>query len=209
MPDLDASLKSKNPQVKEGTLKFLRRSFASASTPIQPSAIKPLAETLVVLLEDSSEGARNEAASCFGYLMKMVGERPLNAIMDNVADIRKAKITEAFEKATVKCKTGGGAPTSRAAPTAASKKAVAKPLKQDKSSLPEEVSASSKPSVASKTVAKPAVCNFIYNFELTHIPCTAKKNRSCGSEKSTHSDYCTKNFWQGRYSSYFRKPRFS
>jgi cytoskeleton-associated protein 5 len=116
LPDLDASLKSKNPQIKEGTLKFLSRSFASATTPVQTGAIKPLAETLAVLLEDGYEGARNEAASCFGYLMKMVGERPLNAIMDNIAEIRKAKIKEAFERATVKCKTGTGAPPQRAAP---------------------------------------------------------------------------------------------
>ena len=42
-----------------------------------------------------------------GTLMKMVGERPLNAIMDSLADVRKAKVKEAYEKATVKCKAGG------------------------------------------------------------------------------------------------------
>ncbi len=39
--------------------------------------------------------------------MKMVGERPLNAIMDGLADVRKVKVKEAYEKATVKCKAGG------------------------------------------------------------------------------------------------------
>ncbi|KAF8959054.1 microtubule associated protein [Flammula alnicola] len=110
IPDLEAALKSKNPQVKEGTLKFLGRSIASASTPIQPAQIKPLTETLAVLLEDGFEGARNEAATCFGTLMKMVGERPLNATMETLPDLRKTKIKEAFEKATVKCKAGGPAP---------------------------------------------------------------------------------------------------
>lgn len=47
--------------------------------------------------------------------MKMVGERPLNAVIDPVAEVRKAKIREAFEKATVKCK-AGGAPPPKAAP---------------------------------------------------------------------------------------------
>lgn len=42
--------------------------------------------------------------------MKMVGERSLNAVVDSLADVRKAKIKEAFEKATVKCKVGGAAP---------------------------------------------------------------------------------------------------
>ncbi|KAF9052604.1 microtubule associated protein [Panaeolus papilionaceus] len=117
IPDLDASLKSKNPQVKEGTLKFLGRSLSTATSPLQQAQIKPLAETLAGLLEDGFEGARNEAATCMGTLMKMVGERPLNAIMDTLADVRKAKVKEAFEKATTKCK-AGGAPA-RAAPPAA------------------------------------------------------------------------------------------
>jgi cytoskeleton-associated protein 5 len=125
LPDLEPSLKDKNPQVKEGTLKFLGRSLSTATAPIPPGQIKPLSETLATLLEDSFEGARNEAALCFGTLMKMVGERPLNAIMDSIADVRKVKVKEAFEKATVKCKAGGAAPP-RAPPAAASKAAAAK-----------------------------------------------------------------------------------
>jgi len=92
--------------VKEGTLKFLGRCLATSKTPVLLVQIKPLAENLATLLEDGFEGARNEAATCLGTLMKMVGERPLNAIMENVADVRKAKVKEAFEKATVKCKAG-------------------------------------------------------------------------------------------------------
>lgn len=137
-------------------MKFLNRSFASTTIPIQTGAIKPLAETLAILLEDGYEGARNEAASCFGYLMKMVGERPLNAVMDNIADIRKAKIKEAFERATVKCKTGSGAPPQRAAPPPVAKKPASKALKQEKS-LPEDVPAPSKHSAPSKNAGKPAV----------------------------------------------------
>ncbi|KAF9451059.1 microtubule associated protein [Macrolepiota fuliginosa MF-IS2] len=106
LPDLEPALKNKNPQVKEGTLKFLGRCLSTSATPIPPAQIKPLAENLATLLEDGYEGARNEAATCFGTLMKMVGERPLNAVMENMADVRKAKVKEAFEKATVKCKTG-------------------------------------------------------------------------------------------------------
>ena len=157
LPDLDPSLKSKNPQVKEGTLKFLSRCFATATTPIQTSHIKPLAETLASLLEDGFEGARNEAATCFGHLMKMVGERPLNASMDNIADIRKAKIKEAFEKATVKCKTGAAAPQTRAS-AAASKKggASSKQQKEEKPAAREE------DAPPAKTAAKPAVSRSMF-----------------------------------------------
>ncbi|KAF8654073.1 hypothetical protein AX16_003606 [Volvariella volvacea WC 439] len=134
IPDLDTALKSKNPQVKEGTLKFLGRCISTAKTPILPAQIKPLSDTLATLLEDGFEGARNEAATCLGTLMKMVGERPLNALMEGLADVRKAKVKEAYEKATVKCKAGAGGPPKPApaasAPPAkkpASKPAPAKP----------------------------------------------------------------------------------
>lgn len=107
---------SKNPQVKEGSLKFLSRCLAASTTPIQQPQIKPLSESLAALLEDSFEGARNEAATAFGTLMKMVGERPLNAIMEGLADVRKVKVKEAYEKATVKSKVGSGAPKPSAPP---------------------------------------------------------------------------------------------
>ncbi|KAJ7774790.1 microtubule associated protein [Mycena metata] len=119
IPDLGSALGSKNPQVKEGTLKFLGRCLATASSPIQPAQIKPLAENLAVLLEDGFEGARNEAATCLGTLMKMVGERTLNPVMEGLPDMRKAKVKEAFERATVKCKSGAAAPPKAAPPPAA------------------------------------------------------------------------------------------
>ncbi|KAJ3744640.1 microtubule associated protein [Lentinula detonsa] len=138
IPDLSPALAHKNPQVKEGTLKFLGRCLATSKTPVQPPQIKPLAESLASLLEDSLEGCRNEAANCLGTLMKMVGERPLNAVIDPLAEVRKAKIKEAFEKATVKCKAGGGPPPKPAAApksTAPVKKAPPKvappPIKEE------------------------------------------------------------------------------
>ncbi|KAK2466947.1 hypothetical protein APHAL10511_001205 [Amanita phalloides] len=120
IPDLEPALKNKNPQVKEGALKFLARCLTCATTPIQNAQIKHLAENLAGLLEDGYEGARNEAAVCLGTLMKMVGERPLNATMEGLADVRRSKVKEAFEKATVKCKLGTSAPP-RAAPPPAKK----------------------------------------------------------------------------------------
>lgn len=104
--DLLPALGNKNPQVKEGTLKFLARCLTTSTSPVLPGQIKSLTDPLSVLLEDSFEAARNEAAICLGTLMKMVGERPLNALMDGLADVRKAKVKEAYDKATVKCKGG-------------------------------------------------------------------------------------------------------
>ncbi|TFK54917.1 ARM repeat-containing protein [Heliocybe sulcata] len=123
LPDIQTALGNKNPQVKEGSLKFLSRCLSTSTTPVPPPSIKPLSEQLATLLEDSNAGARDEAANCLGTLMKMVGERPLNAVVDGLADVRKAKVKEAYEKATVKCKAGaaparGAAPPTKAAPAA-------------------------------------------------------------------------------------------
>lgn len=138
-------------------MKFLGRCLASATSPIQPPQVKPLADSLVLLLEDGFEGARNEAATCFGTLMKMVGERPLNAIMDSLPDLRKTKIKEAFEKVTVKCKAGGppsgrpAGPPAKKAPAIVSSK---QPVKDEEA--PQQPK---KPApVPSKPPAKPAVC---------------------------------------------------
>lgn len=151
IPDIDNGLKNKNPQVKEGTLKLLGRCLASATSPIQPAQVKPLSETLAVLLEDGYEGARTESATCFGYLMKMVGERPLNAIMENLADMRKAKVKEAFDKAVVKCKVGGAPPPRTNAPSGSSTAVKKGPLAATSSTPGEDV-----PPPAKKA-AKPAV----------------------------------------------------
>jgi cytoskeleton-associated protein 5 len=127
--DIQAALGNKNPQVKEGTLKFLGRCLSTTPTPISPSDLKPLSEQLAGLMEDSFEGARNEAATCLGTLIKMVGERPLGAVMEGLADVRKAKVKEAFEKATVKAKAGGPAkpPPKAAVPPAKGPAGKAKP----------------------------------------------------------------------------------
>jgi cytoskeleton-associated protein 5 len=110
-----------------------------------------MAESLAILLEDGYEGARNEAATCFGCLMKMVGERPLNATMDTLQDMRKAKVKEAFEKASVKCKVGAAA--SSRAPDAPVKKGVRKVSLQDEAEAPPV----KKPTPPAKSSAKPVV----------------------------------------------------
>jgi cytoskeleton-associated protein 5 len=58
--------------------------------------------------------------------MKMVGERPLVAVMDSLADVRKAKVKEAYEKATVKAKAGASAPPKPPPAKIPPKKATAK-----------------------------------------------------------------------------------
>lgn len=124
--DILPALSNKNPQVKEGACKFLTHCLSTSRQAISPPQVKPVSEALVNLLEDSYAGARDEAANAFGTLMKMVGERALGAVMDDLADVRKAKVKEAYEKATVKAKAGASAPPKPAPAKAAPKKAVTK-----------------------------------------------------------------------------------
>jgi cytoskeleton-associated protein 5 len=148
--DILPALSNKNPQVKEGACKFLTHCLSTSRQAISPPQVKPVSEALVNLLEDSYAGARDEAANAFGTLMKMVGERALGAVMDGLADVRKAKVKEAYEKATVKAKAGASAPPKPAPAKVASKKAVAKkegpppapevesPLAEDDAPVPEK-----------------------------------------------------------------------
>jgi cytoskeleton-associated protein 5 len=172
LPDIQPALGSKNPQVKEGTLKFLGRCLASSTTPIPPLQIKPVSEALSSLLEDSFEGARNEAATCLGTLMKMVGERPLNALMDSLADVRKTKVKEAYEKAVVKCKAGGAPkpappPVTKEQPKKKTPVAIPPaPAKKPEPELPadEELLASVEHKPLKKPPARFLVC-FLYLYD--------------------------------------------
>ena len=149
------ALSSKNPQAKEGALKFMGRCLSSATTPIQTAQIKPLSETLATLVEDGYEGARNEAATCLGTLMKMVGERAMNPVLESLDDMRKAKVKEAYEKATVKCKIGaGGPPKAPAAPEALTKKPTAK---KSAATKPASMSASVEEETTQQLKNKPAI----------------------------------------------------
>ena len=161
LPDILPFLGNKNPQVKEGTLKFLGRCLATSSAPIPPPQVKPTSEALASLLEDSVEGARNEAASCLGTLMKMVGERPLNALMDGIADVRKVKVKEAYEKATVKCKAAGAAPKPPAAKAAPAKK----PAPKTAAPAPDEDDVLAP--VENKPVKKPPARLSVFQFPLS------------------------------------------
>jgi cytoskeleton-associated protein 5 len=124
--DILPALSNKNPQVKEGACKFLTHCLSTSKQAISPPQVKPVSETLATLLEDSYVGARDEAANAFGTLMKMVGERPLAAVMNSFADVRKAKVKEAYEKATVKAKAGASAPPKPPSAKTPPKKATAK-----------------------------------------------------------------------------------
>ena len=102
-------MKSKNPQVKEGTLKFFHRSLQNASDAPGKDQVKPIAEALVSLLGDSVEPVRTSAADCLGTIMKILGERAFNPYIEGVGELQMVKVKDAFGKAEIKHRAGGTA----------------------------------------------------------------------------------------------------
>lgn len=126
------AVKSKNPQVKAGTLGFLHRSLKVTTEAPGKDHIKPMAEALVALLTDSAEPVRSAAAECLSTMMKILGERAFNPYVENIPEIQMTKIKEAFATAEIKYRPGGAkkppaarAPAAR--PTAKASAAVKKP----------------------------------------------------------------------------------
>lgn len=124
--DILTAVKSKNPQVKEGTLRFLSRSLCSTTDAPPKDLVKPLAEALITLLGDSFEPVRLAAADCLAALMKILGERAMNPYTEGVAELQMAKVKEALERVEVKYKAGAAA--SRPKVLAAAAAPVARPV---------------------------------------------------------------------------------
>lgn len=97
-------LKHKNPQVKAETLSFLIRCLKTTRVAPSKPECKSIADAATKLLTESSEVTRNGGAEVLGTLMKIMGERAMGPYMEGLDDIRKAKIKEYFDKATVKAK---------------------------------------------------------------------------------------------------------
>ncbi|KAJ5606499.1 Armadillo-like helical [Penicillium lagena] len=104
LEDIFEYLKHKNPQVKQGTVKFLIGCLRTTrEVPSKPEQ-KAIAGAGTKLLTESTEVIRSGGAEILGTLMKILGERAMNPYLDGLDDIRKTKIKEYFETAEVKAK---------------------------------------------------------------------------------------------------------
>lgn len=104
LPDIIEFLKHKNPQVKQGTVKFLIRCLKSTRDVPDKGEVKAISEASTKLLTDSDQVTRAGGAEALGTLMKIMGERAMNPFMEGLDGIRKSKIKEYFETAEVKAK---------------------------------------------------------------------------------------------------------
>lgn len=94
----------KNPQVKLEYTRFLTRALKSAKeAPSLPEA-KSISDSGSKLLTDSQAPQRDAGAELLGVLLKIMGERIMNAHFEPLDDIRKAKIKEFADSAEVKAK---------------------------------------------------------------------------------------------------------
>ncbi|KAH7193871.1 armadillo-type protein [Fusarium flagelliforme] len=104
MEDIIAYLSNKNPQVKEGTMKFFVRCLRTTrDVPSKPEQAT-IVEAGKKLLSESSASLRDGGAEILGTLMKIIGERAMTANLEGLDDIRKNKIKEYFDAAEVKAK---------------------------------------------------------------------------------------------------------
>lgn len=149
LEDIQAFLVHKNPQVKEGTMKFLIRCLRTTRDVPSKQEIGALVESAKKLLSESSEGLRSGGAEVLGTIMKIIGERAMNPHLEGLDDIRKNKIKEYFETAEVKAKDKpkpkpAPAPAARA-PAGGPKKVVGGGVKKGPGGVKKAASAAAAP----------------------------------------------------------------
>ncbi|KAJ4289957.1 hypothetical protein N0V88_006756 [Collariella sp. IMI 366227] len=104
LEDITTYLVHKNPQIKEGTMKFLVRCLRTTRDVPSKQEIQTIVDSAKKLLSESSEALRSGGAEILGTVMKIIGERGMNPHLEGLDDIRKTKIKEFFETAEVKAK---------------------------------------------------------------------------------------------------------
>jgi protein STU2 len=104
LEDIMEFIKHKNPQVKLESTRFLIRCLRNTKDVPQPPAVKTIAETATKLLTDSQEVQRSAGAEALGTLWKIMGDKGMGPHLNDLDDIRKAKIKEFYETAEVKAK---------------------------------------------------------------------------------------------------------
>lgn len=109
-----AAAAHKNPAVKAGTLRFLARCLQRSSAAPSGAEIKTMASMLVTSLGDGAGDVRDAAAYAMGTLLKLVGERGMAPFMEQLDDIKRAKVQEEASNVTLAGRRA--APPSKASP---------------------------------------------------------------------------------------------
>ncbi|KAK4160277.1 armadillo-type protein [Cladorrhinum sp. PSN259] len=124
LEDITTYLVHKNPQIKEGTMKFLVKCLRTTRDVPSKQEIQTIVDSAKKLLSEGSEVLRSGGAEILGTVMKIIGERAMKPHLEGLDDIRKTKVNEFFETAEVKAKEKPKpppAPAARAPPPGAKK----------------------------------------------------------------------------------------
>ncbi|KAK3114275.1 hypothetical protein LTR53_007560 [Teratosphaeriaceae sp. CCFEE 6253] len=102
--DVLEGLKSKNPQVKEHSTRFLIRSLKSTRDAPTIEQTKELAEAAKKLLAESAASLRDAGAEVLGVLWRIMGDRNMLNHLEGLDEIKKGKIKEFCDAAEVRAK---------------------------------------------------------------------------------------------------------
>ena len=122
-------LTNKNPQIKLETTRFLSRALKTSRQAPSIPEVKQISDAVSKLLTDSQEIQRNAACEVLGVLLKIMGDRIMNVHMNDLDEIRKAKIKEYADAAEVKAKykpKAATAPAQKPTSTVSQKKPASK-----------------------------------------------------------------------------------
>ena len=142
LEDITQALQNKNPQIKAETASFLTRQFCITSYTVlsDKKLLKTLVSSLIITLNDMDATVRDAAAEAIGTVQKVVGEKAMTPLVQDVDPIKLTKIKEFYDKATVKY----------TAPAGGFRAAVVRP----ETAAPGKASIASKPSARSASVGE-------------------------------------------------------
>lgn len=158
--DVLEAFKSKNPQVRENSARFLVRALKTTRDAPSLEQTKEIAEPAKKLLAESAPGLREVGAEILGVLWKIMGDRNMLAQLEGLSDLHKNKVKEASEAAEVKAKwKPKAAPPPKAAAPPAKKPALGKRPAPKKAAPPKAASPpldEDPPTLAPRPTSRPA-----------------------------------------------------
>ncbi|KAI9292125.1 ARM repeat-containing protein [Neoconidiobolus thromboides FSU 785] len=102
--DIIPQLSHKNPQVKRQVVEWITRIFKTIKTAPTKGQIKDFFPGLLKTYQDGDNAVREASAECLGTIMKVVGEKVVGPFIEDLDNIKSAKVKDYFEKAEVQVK---------------------------------------------------------------------------------------------------------
>ncbi|KAF0992665.1 hypothetical protein HZS_2647, partial [Henneguya salminicola] len=89
-------LTNKSPSIKEEVIRYIGRTINKFPEQLQRAIVKNISIELAKVLEDGSQSVREAGFETLSHLMCIVGEKNVSLYLDNLDDLKKAKLNETF-----------------------------------------------------------------------------------------------------------------